>query len=641
MPAYGSVIDDVSSSDAGGPNEGAADAAGSKNFLERNYTTLVALLGCVALLGLNVQPRSPDVDLSGREPSSALAAEPSFPSRAPPSTAGAPSTENPDPMGDDGNVVPTTVVDGIEYEHMPISLLDNDVLAKYAKTQLAANLPIYLPDSVDIFWNKNLTQGDIGETASEGYVALSIAHGDFALGTIDAAFTLIVTLDGDIVEASVAPTFTADELNGQTYFKRFEGLKMKDSETLMLAGNADLDGGGFYEWKFSEDGSEVTPSPFLQNVSASSHDIQYFQDEDMYLVIGENLDRVLAFNGNGTKLWEHICDSTRPSIHFNHAQLVRDDNGELAVYISVRDFNSVQKVNFTNGEVIWELGGKDGLFNITDIDGTQYAPFQGHSPWNHQHNAEYVGGGRIAMFDNGYNGSMVRHSRMLLLDVNEEDKSAEVVWEWSTGVHSLIFGDCDILPSENIVGTFWPSTVHTKSVDIRSSYEAVAVEVTRNGSMAWMMGVRGTNVIGETEYTRYSGEAPIGWAMYSVERVYSDMIVNNVAVNTGTGEVSFDVFNTYRQGFDLASVVTVTCDSVVVAFDITVLPHWQKTTVFQTDTTLIGIPSTECIVEVVSDKGDSVSHTTPVISSISSATSADDNDRGGPGPRSQAPSILH
>lgn len=59
MPAYGSVIDDVSSSDAGGPNEGAADAAGSKNFLERNYTTLVALLGCVALLGLNVQPRSP------------------------------------------------------------------------------------------------------------------------------------------------------------------------------------------------------------------------------------------------------------------------------------------------------------------------------------------------------------------------------------------------------------------------------------------------------------------------------------------------------------------------------------------------------------------------------------------------------
>ena len=44
------------------------------------------------------------------------------------------------------------------------------------------------------------------------------------------------------------------------------------------------------------------------------------------------------------------------------------------------------------------------------------------------------------MFDNGYNGSMVRHSRMLLLDVNEEDKSAEVVWEWSTGVHSLIFG---------------------------------------------------------------------------------------------------------------------------------------------------------------------------------------------------------
>merc|ERR1712216_465873 len=254
-----------------------------------------------------------------------------------------------------------------------------------------------------------------------------------------------------------------------------------------------------------------------------------------YLVIGNSLDRVLAYDGNGTKLWEHRCDSTRPSIHFNHAQLTRDDNGELAVYISVRDFNSVQKVNFTTGEVIWEIGGKDGQFNITDIDGTEYVAHQGHSPWNHQHNAEFVGDGKIAMFDNGYNGSTVRHSRMLLLDVNEEDKSAEVVWEWSTGVHSLIFGDCDILPSNNVVGTFWPSTVHTKSPDIRSSYEAVAVEVTRNGSMAWMMGIRGTDVIGEDEYTRYNGEAPVGWAMYSIERVYTDMIMNDLSIDGDSG----------------------------------------------------------------------------------------------------------
>ena len=64
-----------------------------------------------------------------------------------------------------------------------------------------------------------------------------MAHSDYLQGNIDACYTVVMALDGTIVQAQVAPT-QVDDTTTQTqwltqtqYFTRFEGLKMKDSTT--------------------------------------------------------------------------------------------------------------------------------------------------------------------------------------------------------------------------------------------------------------------------------------------------------------------------------------------------------------------------------------------------------------------------
>ena len=61
-----------------------------------------------------------------------------------------------------------------------------------------------------LFWNRNLTDGDIGNPSSEGYVVLSMAHRDYLQGNIDACYTVVMALDGTIVQAQVAPTQEVD-----------------------------------------------------------------------------------------------------------------------------------------------------------------------------------------------------------------------------------------------------------------------------------------------------------------------------------------------------------------------------------------------------------------------------------------------
>jgi len=289
------------------------------------------------------------------------------------------------------------------------------------------------------------------------------------------------------------------------------------------------------------------------------------------------------------------------SIHFNHAQLARDDNGELAVFISVRDYDAIQKVNFSDARLIWTLGGTDGEFEITDIDGRVFSAGSGHTPFNHQHNAEYIGSGRFAMFDNGYNGSVVRDSRMLILTVDEKTKTAAVTWEWSTGVSSKIFGDCDPLPSGNILGSFWPSEVLNEGEDPRSMYEALGVEVDPSGNLAWMVGIRGTEQP-DSKYVRFEGEAPIGWAMYSIERFYLEILLSDLSYDSESKYFTFRVYNTFRQQYDLETSSVLTCAGREISHYFKILPHWQTTSV-SIDTKILDIEESRqaCTLVVATD----------------------------------------
>jgi len=607
-----------------------------KSLLQRFGMAGTALLGVAALVGVTVNARKPDVDLSGRAPpGESTAAELALSPQLPPG------------MGDhklsDGNTV--LQIDGVSYTVTEVDLTSHPVISNYVAKNVESAV---LPDMIQLLWNQNLTDGDIGEEASAGYVVLSMAHGNFMIGNIDACYTVVMTLQGEIVQAQVAPT---QDVYGNTYFTRFEGMKMKDTTTVLLAQNTDIEGGNFYSWDLTEvleSGSTETVEPLPiwsaeANVTGGSHDIQYYTTDDgeeVYLVINNNLDKLFMYNINGTLKWEYVPPYIHEpmSIHYNHAQIARDKQGELAVFISIRDMNCISKLNFTSGLAEWTLGGMFGEFNVTDIDGRLYGPHTGHGAFTHQHNAEYIGDGKFALFDNGYNGSWVRDSRMLILDVDEANYEAKVTWEWSTGVHAQIFGDADPLPTGNVVGTFWPATVHTTSPDIRESYEASAVEVTRNGSIAWMLGVKGTHAM-EPDYDRFDGEAPIGWAFYSVERFYTSLLLKNARTDTSSGVVSFSVYNTHRQQFDLAATVVISCGDFSTSDDITILAHWQETAY---ETTLKRSITQACDVTVTTEAGDSATAATELVeegasvASSSGPPSSGGSSSGAPQPAAQS-----
>lgn len=461
------------------------------------------------------------------------------------------------------------VIDGFEFIRYDIDLTSSAVVREFARTENAI-----FPDAIQVLWNKNMTSGDLGDQANEGFVAVNLAHGDFASGAINASYTLIMDLEGNIKAASVAP-----ESSVGTY-DRYEALKLRTPGTLLMGANSALSGNGFFAWDYGtelETGVHSSPLP-LTGLVGSSHDIQFIKSSDSFLVITESLDEVRLYSERGDLIWKYFYPAMGgPNVHINHAQLCEDESGELVVFLSLRDYNAIQKLNFTTGQPIWKLGGKEGDFAIKDTNGKVFEPGSGRGPWNHQHNAEYIGNHRFVMFDNAFNNSFVRSSRYLIVEVDEDAKEAQVVWEWSTGVNSLIFGDADPLPTSNVIGSFWSATVEPTGRDIRKTFEACVTEVTSDGDIAWMLGIKGTGISTDDSYARYKGEAPVGWAIYSAERFYEKPLVGRFKYFGSQEKFSFEMYDTYRQQMSTAVDVAMACGTKAYHTVVFMNPHWEST----------------------------------------------------------------
>jgi hypothetical protein len=85
-------------------------------------------------------------------------------------------------------------------------------------------------------------------------------------------------------------------------------------------------------------------------------------------------------------------------------------------------------------------------------------------------------------------------------------------------------------------------------------YEAIAIEVDDSRDVAWWMGVRshseswiGTD--GSSHYARHNGEAPTGWAMYSVERMYPSPLITDLSYDAVTQTISMHIYNTHKENF--------------------------------------------------------------------------------------------
>jgi hypothetical protein len=112
-------------------------------------------------------------------------------------------------------------------------------------------------------------------------------------------------------------------------------------------------------------------------------------------------------------------------IHTNSIEVQGD-----FVYISSRHLDSVHKINWKNGSIVWRLGGNsktDKDLNVTNLYGA-LNQFNNTISLNNlfsgQHDARILKSGELSVFDNGTTGN--RNPRVLVFKIDEESMQAEI-----------------------------------------------------------------------------------------------------------------------------------------------------------------------------------------------------------------------
>ena len=157
-------------------------------------------------------------------------------------------------------------------------------------------------------------------------------------------------------------------------------------------------------------------------------------------------------------------------------------------------------------------------------------------------------------------------SRLLIMEVDEDQQTAREVWELKLDDQTCIYGDNDRLPSGNLLGSSWPVVIDA-SLDFQ--YDARIFEIVRaTKQTAWELFVVGRRcekpLDGSSGCVRTQmGGHPKGWSMYSVERFYEAPLVTNITCGTdpaGAGtHLNFTTHNNFKVRRRARSRTLLTC----------------------------------------------------------------------------------
>ena len=164
-----------------------------------------------------------------------------------------------------------------------------------------------------------------------------------------------------------------------------------------------------------------------------------------FLIIQEfDSDHNLIFEWNA---WDHLniadytnLDLTQNKIVWMHGNSIEIDIDEN-ILISNRRSSEIIKIDRSSGMVIWRMGGPQNEFVFIDDS------FFG---FNKQHDVRRIDNENITLFDNG-NFHNPPTSRAVEYEINENDKIATLVWDYSQpdGYVGLAMGSVQRLPNQN------------------------------------------------------------------------------------------------------------------------------------------------------------------------------------------------
>ena len=446
------------------------------------------------------------------------------------------------------------------------------LVAKGVHDPLNANestLLDYLPKRLTIDVDDDALRGDIGEDATGGYVAFNVYNGEAA------SWMVVMSTTGKLHQ--VSPGKSAGNV-GEGHFCGFKNL---DEQKMLLAAEANYTGSGHaYIWDWRKDTYERIGGDAIY----SAHDIQWAVSRKDAFWIPWAIDTTSSKNAmlvdaRTGEVYHTLQTTYGTAADVNHVQMLENDT--LAV-VSLRLANGIAKFNVTNssskgGELLWVVGGEYGTWPIRDFDRSVLHP-PGSTLWSWQHNAEYIGEGEYAMFDNGGLGN---ESRMLIVSVNETAREAALEWEYRLGTYSMIFGDHDPVPTGNMQGAYWRTSFGNRTGDEQA--HSGLVEVVRESKrVAWHMRVYGR----DCPHDHCKNNIWNGWKFYSSERFFEAPLLpaasSSIAPRCKGGVLEFTAWNSFKQNHGAPGSFALTESAtgrVLAAGDLRFAPFWRPTEV--------------------------------------------------------------
>jgi Arylsulfotransferase (ASST) len=123
--------------------------------------------------------------------------------------------------------------------------------------------------------------------------------------------------------------------------------------------------------------------------------------------------------------------------HFNAVEMDSDGN----ILVSSKYFNEITKINKTTGDIMWRLGGKANQFTFVNDS----IMFMG------QHDIRRNKNGNIRLFDNGCAKSPFHPAIAKEYQINEETKTATLVWNYvyNSSLYSQSMGNIQYYENGN------------------------------------------------------------------------------------------------------------------------------------------------------------------------------------------------
>ncbi len=295
----------------------------------------------------------------------------------------------------------------------------------------------------------------------------------------------------------------------------------------------------------------------IVNVPPFHHEVEYNPVNNTFFILRRydisvlgsiyRFDTIDEFDASGQLIWsldtrsfistDQWCpyhDYSNEVRDLTHSNTIFFDVEEDILYYNARNLNTFYKINHKTGTVIWGLGeyGNFSLYNLKEQE--REALFY------HGHAVEKVDDNRFILFDNDYHNqtnSENKRSRIVEITINETDMSARESWSWTAtqDYYSEIWGDADLLPNGNRLGTF--GTYYR----FGTSLGARLVEVNNNGQIVWEM-----NFPRSYEYL---------YGVYRMERFHLEPILNSPSdlVITAPGSSNDEIFVNWQTWYNFRS----------------------------------------------------------------------------------------